>query len=61
MAQIEVGSNQIFVLDITRFFDLVATEQYTVTLRWSRSGGPGAGIDSVIYNAQLAVFEVIGS
>jgi len=55
-ANSNTSTDQIFVLDVTRWFELVAGETYTVTLRFTASG---AGLDAAIYNAQLACKEEI--
>jgi len=57
--QVAAGTTQVYVVDVTRWFELTAGETYTVTLRWAQSGG--GTVEAAIYNSQLAVIERFGA
>jgi hypothetical protein len=56
VGNVQTGTDQIYHFGLTRAFEFIEAETYTVTLRW---GANGAGIDPAIYSAQIGIMETI--
>jgi len=53
--QADPGTSQVYILTAPVWFELTQGENYTVTLRWAKTGG--GAIESTIYRAQISVLE----